>query len=254
MAPSGAGKTTLLRLLLGLVKPDGGSISPAGAKLSCAFQEERLVPGLSAVGNVLLACPCTRAQAESAFGALGFEAHTMHQPVCELSGGQQRRVSLARAMLADSAAVLLDEPFKGLDDEGKGRCRRLCARKCRGARRGVRDARRRRCRPACSAHRDAFWRQAAARGPWPAETVSRNLKRKHIARPCGRRFPAAADGCRANLAEGGSPFFLRQGETETRRFRPLFPAMRRGALSAPARPLAKPVCRAHRAAAGKYFL
>ena len=115
MAPSGAGKTTLLRLLRGLARPDRGEISPAGAKLSCAFQEERLVPGLSAVGNVLLACPCTQAQAEDAFRALGFEAHTMRQPVCQLSGGQQRRVSLARAMLADSAAVLLDEPFKGLD-------------------------------------------------------------------------------------------------------------------------------------------
>ena len=115
MAPSGAGKTTLLRLLLGLARPNRGEISPAGAKLSCAFQEERLVPGLSAVGNVLLACPCTQAQAEDAFRALGFEAHTMRQPVCQLSGGQQRRVSLARAMLADSAAVLLDEPFKGLD-------------------------------------------------------------------------------------------------------------------------------------------
>ena len=115
MAPSGAGKTTLLRLLLGLARPDRGEISPAGVKLSCAFQEERLVPGLSAVGNVLLACPCTQAQAEDAFRALGFEAHTMRQPVCQLSGGQQRRVSLARAMLADSAAVLLDEPFKGLD-------------------------------------------------------------------------------------------------------------------------------------------
>lgn len=115
MAPSGAGKTTLLRLLLGLARPDRGEISPAGAKLSCAFQEERLVPGLSAVGNVLLACPCTQAQAEDAFRALGFEAHTMRQPVCQLSGGQQRRVSLARAMLANSAAVLLDEPFKGLD-------------------------------------------------------------------------------------------------------------------------------------------
>lgn len=115
MAPSGAGKTTLLRLLLGLARPDRGEISPAGVKLSCAFQEERLVPVLSAVGNVLLACPCTQAQAEDAFRALGFEAHTMRQPVCQLSGGQQRRVSLARAMLADSAAVLLDEPFKGLD-------------------------------------------------------------------------------------------------------------------------------------------
>lgn len=115
MAPSGAGKTTLLRLLLGLAKPDRGEITPAGAKLACAFQEERLVPGLSAVGNVLLACPCTQAQAEEAFRALGFEAHTMRQPVRQISGGQQRRVSLARAMLADSAAVLLDEPFKGLD-------------------------------------------------------------------------------------------------------------------------------------------
>ena len=115
MAPSGAGKTTLLRLLLGLAKPDRGEITPAGAKFACAFQEERLVPGLSAVGNVLLACPCTQAQAEEAFRALGFEAHTMRQPVRQLSGGQQRRVSLARAMLADSAAVLLDEPFKGLD-------------------------------------------------------------------------------------------------------------------------------------------
>lgn len=119
MAPSGAGKTTLLRILLGLAKPDDGTVAPHGVKLSCAFQEERLVQGLSAVGNVLLACPCSGEQAEQAFAALGFEEHTMYQPVGQLSGGQQRRVSLARAMLAQSAAVLLDEPFKGLDSEAK---------------------------------------------------------------------------------------------------------------------------------------
>ena len=132
MAPSGAGKTTLLRILLGLAKPDDGTVAPHGVKLSCAFQEERLVQGLSAVGNVLLACPCSGEQAEQAFAALGFEEHTMYQPVGQLSGGQQRRVSLARAMLAQSAAVLLDEPFKGLDSAAKARAARFVTAQARG--------------------------------------------------------------------------------------------------------------------------
>ena len=63
LGPSGCGKTTLLRILLGLTKPDAGTLAPQGVKLSCAFQEERLIQGLSAVGNVLLACPCSCEQA-----------------------------------------------------------------------------------------------------------------------------------------------------------------------------------------------
>lgn len=132
MGPSGAGKTTLLRILLGIIKPDAGTLTPRGVKLSCAFQEERLIQGLSAVGNVLLACPCSRAQAEQAFAALGFEEHTMYQPAGQLSGGQQRRVSLARAMLAQSAAVLLDEPFKGLDNAAKVCAARFVTAQARG--------------------------------------------------------------------------------------------------------------------------
>ena len=55
LAPSGFGKTTLFRLILGLEKPDAGAVlGTEGLKFSCAFQEPRLVPGLTALQNVLL--------------------------------------------------------------------------------------------------------------------------------------------------------------------------------------------------------
>lgn len=118
MGPSGAGKTTLANLLLGLLAPDAGTVRTHGARFSCAFQEERLLPQLSAEANVRFACG-RAAEARQALGAVGLAGEDLAKPAAQLSGGQQRRVSLVRALLAASDCVILDEPFKGLDDAAR---------------------------------------------------------------------------------------------------------------------------------------
>ena len=110
MGPSGAGKTTLLRLILGLEKPDEGELIGVPEEKSALFQEDRLFPKLSAVKNISLAAPRCQ-QARELLAALGLGA-CMEQMVCTLSGGQARRVALARALA-------LDEPFTGLDEESR---------------------------------------------------------------------------------------------------------------------------------------
>lgn len=115
---SGAGKTTLLRALAGLAKPDAGRVVvPDGARFGVVFQEDRLLESLSAFDNVAFAVrgrPDERAVADE-LTALGLGG-VMFQPVKTMSGGMKRRVALARALCADASVVLLDEPFKGLDD------------------------------------------------------------------------------------------------------------------------------------------
>lgn len=123
---SGCGKTTLLRLLAGLEAPDAGEISGVeGRKLAMCFQEDRLIAHLSALDNCLITLKGKR-HAERATRALSDlnlgEALTTPK-VRKFSGGMARRVALARAMLADADTVLLDEPFKGLDDENRERAR-----------------------------------------------------------------------------------------------------------------------------------
>ena len=116
--PSGSGKTTLLRLLAGLERPDRGRIRVEG-NCSMVFQEDRLCREYSAVKNVEL----VTGDAKSARRALELllEPGTTEQPCKELSGGMKRRVALVRAMEADSAVVLLDEPFAGMDDRTRAR-------------------------------------------------------------------------------------------------------------------------------------
>ena len=128
MAPSGAGKTTLLRILLGLERPDSGSV-PSDVRWSAVFQEDRLLEHLDAMGNLRFVLGA--ALDETAAGALLTElglGDTAGKPVREFSGGMKRRLALARALLAPSDALALDEPFTGLDEENRARCQALLRR------------------------------------------------------------------------------------------------------------------------------
>ena len=118
-AKSGAGKTTLLRVLAGLEDPVAGTAVSPG-RISMVFQEPRLVENASALDNVLL-MSAPDISADDA-GALLHGAIPEVDPATrasELSGGQRRRVEIVRALCAPGEAVLLDEPFAGLDAAAK---------------------------------------------------------------------------------------------------------------------------------------
>ncbi|MGN0478602.1 MAG: ATP-binding cassette domain-containing protein [Hominenteromicrobium sp.] len=112
---SGCGKTTLLSVLLGLLRPVSGVVS-GFERPSAAFQEDRLLPYLTAVKNITAAAGCTAQAAAEALRQVGFDSADSEKNAAALSGGMARRVALVRAMLAGSDAVILDEPFKGLDE------------------------------------------------------------------------------------------------------------------------------------------
>ncbi|CAN5561816.1 N/A [soil metagenome] len=133
VGPSGVGKSTLLRVIAGLLRPDAGTVVLDGRDITAVptyrrnvgmmFQNEQLFPHLSVAGNV------------------GFGLRMQHQPraavasrvtdllqlvglegfgdraVDRLSGGEAKRVALARALAPHPAVLLLDEPLTGLDRE-----------------------------------------------------------------------------------------------------------------------------------------
>ncbi len=119
--PNGVGKTTLARLLLGLEAPDSGTIDGvAGLRRAAVFQEDRLCAHLDAVANVRLVLDRDqRGSAEEELALAGLGSEHLAKPVSELSGGQRRRVAIARAMAVRAPLVVLDEPFTGLDADTK---------------------------------------------------------------------------------------------------------------------------------------
>jgi phospholipid/cholesterol/gamma-HCH transport system ATP-binding protein len=137
LGASGAGKSTILRLLLGLLKPDAGRIFVNGeridemnedelmavrADLGMVFQEGALFDSLTVRENVgyklveELSWPADRvdARVEEVLGFIGLGEFIDRMP-SELSGGQRRRVAIARAMAAKPRILLYDEPTTGLD-------------------------------------------------------------------------------------------------------------------------------------------
>ena len=113
---SGLGKTTLMRIVAGLEKADKGKITNTAKSISFMFQEDRLIPFVSVLKN--LTAVCSEEKALHYLKLMGLENEKDNSPL-SLSGGMRRRVALARALCFESELVILDEPFKGLDEELK---------------------------------------------------------------------------------------------------------------------------------------
>lgn len=118
MGPSGCGKTTLLQILAGLQRPTKGTVQATAPSKAYVFQEPRLLPWRTVADNIRLA----RSQktdpsrsVEQWLQAVGLADCAMRYPD-ELSGGMRQRVAIARALYCESDLLLMDEPFRGLDE------------------------------------------------------------------------------------------------------------------------------------------
>jgi len=122
VGPSGCGKSTLLRLAAGLEQPSGGRVERADARIGYVFQDATLMPWASVARNVRLPLDLAgvpRAEADARVAAqlarVGLSDFAAAYPR-QLSGGMKMRASLARALVAEPALLLMDEPFGALDD------------------------------------------------------------------------------------------------------------------------------------------
>lgn len=109
---SGVGKTTLLNVLAGLTDADG-EIVGAPKRVAYVFQDARLFPAISVKRNLTVTGATERA-AEEMLALVGLQEKADVFPT-KLSGGEKKRVAIARAFLSESPLLLLDEPFNGLD-------------------------------------------------------------------------------------------------------------------------------------------
>jgi ABC-2 type transport system ATP-binding protein len=142
LGPNGAGKTTLFQLLSGLFAADSGRIEvmghdmsrdpvPALARLGIVFQQPTLDLELSVTANLLfhaglhgIARDAAQSRIEKELARLGLGERS-HEKAARLSGGNRRRIELARALLHEPRLLLMDEPTVGLDPQSRGDLLRL---------------------------------------------------------------------------------------------------------------------------------
>ncbi len=117
-SPSGGGKTTVFRIIEGLETPKSGEVI-APERLSVVFQEDRLLKGLSVKRNILLATENEHYAYALSLAEKFQLGEFLNTPIRKLSGGMKRRVAIIRALAFRGDALLLDEPFNGIDDENK---------------------------------------------------------------------------------------------------------------------------------------
>ena len=113
---SGSGKTTLFRVMAGLQRVDGGSVTEIPDRISYVFQEHRLLPWLNALQNVM--CVSDQRDEKRALDLLcrmGITPEDAQKTPAKLSGGMRQRVAIARALYYNADMYLFDELFAGLD-------------------------------------------------------------------------------------------------------------------------------------------
>lgn len=122
MGPSGTGKTTLINIMMNLIEADSGEINGLDSdSIGVVFQEDRLIEHLNAIENIYIVNNKTqsRENIRIQLRQVGLNKEDLEKPVKNLSGGMRRRVCIIRAILFDCKTIIMDEPFKGLDDSLK---------------------------------------------------------------------------------------------------------------------------------------
>ncbi|MBV8372801.1 MAG: ABC transporter ATP-binding protein, partial [Candidatus Eremiobacteraeota bacterium] len=128
VGPSGAGKTTLLRAIAGLLRPRSGDVTldgrsileltPQARRIALVFQDDALIPTMSVRANLTFALRARTAASAAQIRETATALHVaelLERRPREISGGERQRASIARALLSDPRALLMDEPLAHLD-------------------------------------------------------------------------------------------------------------------------------------------